>query len=156
MPCDHKYCGECTAKAVNTEGSSVAEIGFQLKSGGQAGLTDKAPAEQRCVWAELCLERLEAPSCWRPPHGHVSLLPPSPLHCPSLRSWPQASGMPRTPGMYVRQPPAPDPARPETDGHSGTFTSIHGRTGSCEGKQGLFTPSLISWAAAPQLPRLSQ
>lgn len=51
--------------------------------------------------------------------------------------------MPGPPGVYVRQSPAPDPARPTADGYFGKFTSVHDTAGSWEGKQELYSPSLI-------------
>ncbi|XP_074245768.1 TSSK6-activating co-chaperone protein isoform X3 [Saimiri boliviensis] len=57
---------------------------------------------------------------------------------------PSAQGMPGTPGMYVCQPPASDPACSTTDGYFGKFTGIRDTTGSWEEKQELFSPSLIS------------
>lgn len=75
------------------------------------------------------------------PHSHFLEHPDDKA---ALRSSSQAQRISRTPGMYVRQPPTPDPACPTTDGYFGKLTSINVTTISWEGKQELFPPSFNS------------
>ncbi|XP_032116532.1 TSSK6-activating co-chaperone protein isoform X3 [Sapajus apella] len=99
----------------------------------------KVPAKEEANAVPLCRAK--------PSPSYINLQassPPATFLNIQTTKLPSAQGMPGTPGMYVCQPPASDPARPTTDGYFGKFTGIGDTAGSWEEKQELFSPSLIS------------